>query len=120
MLCETHRQKKKKKMSMENRVLVLLVLVISLVGFLAVESAGNGGGSVRDYITWDDLTVDENGLVASKSNSEDLQVIVVDQNGKGDSSTVQGAVDMVPDHNSQRVKIYISPGTYRSDMNEPF
>ena len=32
---------------------------------------------------------------------------------KGDSTTVQGAVDMVPQNNTERVKIYIYPGIYR-------
>ncbi|XP_028752948.1 pectinesterase QRT1-like [Neltuma alba] len=104
-------------LSSEYRVLALLGLVISFVGLLAAESGKNGSMNVRSYITWDDLTVDENGL-ASKSKS-DVQVIVVDQNGNGDSSTVQGAVDMVPDQNSQRVKIYISPGTYREKVFVP-
>ncbi|XP_054795278.1 pectinesterase QRT1-like isoform X2 [Prosopis cineraria] len=102
-------------LSSEFRVLALFAFVISLVGLLAAESGDNG--SVRDYITWDDLTVDENSL-ASQSKS-DLQVIVVDQNGNGHSSTVQGAVDMVPDHNTDRVKIYISPGTYREKVFVP-
>lgn len=101
--------------SSEFRVLALFTLA-SMVGFLlAVEASGlndDHGGNVKDYITWDDLMVDENAL-AIKSNN-DGQVIVVDQLGNGDSSTVQGAVDMVPDPNIDRVKIFIYPGIYRS------
>lgn len=67
-----------------------------------------------DVITWEDMKVD------LKKQRQDLKdgyntsrVIVVDQSGKGDSVTVQGAVDMVPMYNSDRLKIYILPGIYR-------
>ncbi|KAJ1410785.1 Pectinesterase, catalytic [Sesbania bispinosa] len=76
---------------------------------LLVDLAEGGHGGVRNYISWEDLLVD--GSLAVKSNNE-VRVIVVDQHGKGHSKTVQGAVDMVPDHNRQRVKIYIYPGLY--------
>lgn len=77
-------------------------------------------------ITWDDMKVNFTSLglnkvefirsrsSSSSSSSSSLQrVIIVDQNGKGDSITVQGAVDKVPSNNLQRVIIYIHPGTYR-------
>ncbi|CAL5402658.1 unnamed protein product [Camellia sinensis] len=56
----------------------------------------------------------QKGRLDLKEEQNRSQVIVVDQNGKGDSVTLQGAVDMVPLLNSQRVKIYIHPGIYRS------
>ncbi|XP_075079221.1 pectinesterase QRT1-like [Nicotiana tabacum] len=66
------------------------------------------------YITWDDIKVDYNSLDLTNERSRKSQgVIVVDQHGNGDSITAQGAVDMVPLHNSQRVRIFIRPGTYR-------
>ena len=40
------------------------------------------------------------------------QRLVVSNNGKGDFSTVQGAVDFVPDNNPKRVTIFIKNGTY--------
>lgn len=40
---------------------------------------------------------------------------MVSLDGKGHSRTVQGAVDMVPDGNTARVKIIIMPGTCRYD-----
>ncbi|KAK4484765.1 hypothetical protein RD792_007359 [Penstemon davidsonii] len=46
-------------------------------------------------------------------------VIVVDKNGRGDSVTVQGAVDMVPEQNTQRVKIQILPGIYSEKVHVP-
>jgi pectin methylesterase-like acyl-CoA thioesterase len=38
--------------------------------------------------------------------------LVVSADGKGDFSTVQGAVDFIPDKNSNRVTIFIKNGTY--------
>ncbi|MED6196285.1 hypothetical protein PIB30_046100 [Stylosanthes scabra] len=66
-------------------------------------------------ISWDDLLVDEESL----SYNNDGQVFVVDQAGNGDSTTVQGAVDMVQQNNPQRVKIYIYPGIYRERVHVP-
>ncbi|KAM7504282.1 hypothetical protein LguiB_003186 [Lonicera macranthoides] len=86
-----------------------------------------------NYITWDDMKVDDRlkeirlGLRLRDDiiNDHDYfsrnrsRVIVVDQNGNGDSYTVQGAVDTVPLNNSQRVKIYILPGIYREKVFVP-
>ncbi|KAK4484763.1 hypothetical protein RD792_007357 [Penstemon davidsonii] len=47
------------------------------------------------------------------------KVIVVDKSGRGDSVTVQGAVDMVPEQNTQRVKIQILPGIYSEKVHVP-
>ncbi len=40
------------------------------------------------------------------------QKLVVSTDGKGDFSTVQGAVDFIPDKNPNRVTIFIKNGTY--------
>lgn len=93
-----------------------------------------GNNDLKNYISWEDLRVVEDGRTErsfslkentsnwvttnanSKANANATnvsRVIVVDKNGGGDSVTVQGAVDMVPDYNSQRVKIFILPGIYR-------
>ncbi|KAG5550997.1 hypothetical protein RHGRI_009432 [Rhododendron griersonianum] len=61
----------------------------------------------------------ENERLELREDGNRSRVIVVDLNGKGDSVTVQGAVDMVPLNNSQRVKIYISPGIYREKVLVP-
>jgi pectinesterase len=42
----------------------------------------------------------------------DSQRLVVSGDGTGDFSTVQGAVDFIPDRNSNRVTIFIKNGTY--------
>lgn len=78
--------------------------------------------SEKDFISWDDVRVNENEYknmireeLYSRRNGQSNRsgVILVDKNGRGDSITVQGAVDMVPENNSRRVKILILPGTYR-------
>ncbi|KAH7859802.1 hypothetical protein Vadar_005615 [Vaccinium darrowii] len=74
-----------------------------------------------NFITWDDMKVDlrKQRLDWREDKYNKSRVIVVDQSGHGDSVTVQGAVDMVPMHNSERVKIYILPGIYREKVFIP-
>ncbi|XP_052206858.1 pectinesterase QRT1 [Diospyros lotus] len=76
---------------------------------------------LEGFISWDDLKVDvERGELEVRDwGGNRSRVIVVDQSGKGDSVTVQGAVDMVPLHNSERVKIFILPGIYREKVFVP-
>ncbi|GAA0183173.1 hydrolase [Lithospermum erythrorhizon] len=84
--------------------------------------------NVRGYITWDDFKIDDGHKlkldIKLEGGNNKTGFIVVDHNGGGDSTTVQGAVDMVPVDNSQRVKIYIRPGIYREKVyvpkNKPF
>ncbi|KAK4341907.1 hypothetical protein RND71_037723 [Anisodus tanguticus] len=72
------------------------------------------------YITWDDIKVKSNTIDLTIEKSRKSEgVIVVDQNGNGDSVTVQGAVDMVAVHNSKPVKILIRPGIYREKVFIP-
>lgn len=88
-----------------------------VVWLVVIQKISSGEGDVygKNYISWDDLKVDKlaTGLNDGDDKYEQRQVIVVDKNGWGDSLTVQGAVDMVPEHNKRRVKIYIHPGIYR-------
>ncbi|PIA30788.1 hypothetical protein AQUCO_05400116v1 [Aquilegia coerulea] len=51
--------------------------------------------------------------------NERTNIIIVAKDGGGHSKTVQGAVNMVPDHNTQRVKILIYPGIYRERVHVP-
>ncbi|KAF3453328.1 hypothetical protein FNV43_RR03768 [Rhamnella rubrinervis] len=95
----------------------VVVFVVLLGSFQLGLSA-----SSKDYISWDDLKVNEHKDLRSDSGddyTEGGRVIVVDKNGGGNSRTVQGAVDMVPQHNTQRVKIYILPGIYREKIFIP-
>ena len=90
---------------------VVFLFVVSVLVIWAQVDLAEGGG-VRNYISWEDLQVDEQRLAVNSHNN--VRVIIVNQNGGGHSKTVQGAVNMVPDNNTQRVKIYIYPGIYRS------
>ncbi|KAL2340452.1 hypothetical protein Fmac_008392 [Flemingia macrophylla] len=65
-----------------------------------------------------DLRVNEKMLSFEKCHNE-VQVIFVNQIGEGHSKTVQGAVDMVPDYNKHKVKIYIYLGIYRKKVYVP-
>lgn len=104
-------------MGLCSRVVVILLGLVFVMLIVEVDLAECGkGDDVRNYISWEDLMVDEERLVLRKSNVynyNEVRVIVVDQNGNGHSKTVQGAVDLVPDWNKHRVKIYIFPGIYR-------
>ncbi|KAI8009203.1 Pectinesterase QRT1 [Camellia lanceoleosa] len=84
-----------------------------LVLFLGSIEVGSGKSQAytMNYITWEDMKVDlQKERLDLTEEQNRRQVIIVDQNGKGDSVTVQGAVDMVPLLSSQRVKIYIHSG----------
>ncbi|CAN4103935.1 unnamed protein product [Withania somnifera] len=72
------------------------------------------------YVTWDDIRVKSNTLDLANEESRKCQgIIVVDSYGNGDSVTVQGAIDMIPLHNSKRIKIFIRPGIYREKVFIP-
>ncbi|KAI8008233.1 Pectinesterase QRT1 [Camellia lanceoleosa] len=93
-----------------------------LVLFLGSIEVGSGKSQAytMNYITWEDMKVDlQKERLDLNEEQNRSRVIVVDQNGKGDSVTVQGAVDMVPLLNSQRVKVYIHPGIYREKVFVP-
>ncbi|KAJ8747499.1 hypothetical protein K2173_013761 [Erythroxylum novogranatense] len=95
------------------RVFGGIVLVLVLIQLGACRSERRG----KDFITWDDIQLGEDG--AGLSTRDGSKVIVVDQYGGGDSLTVQGAIDIVPDHNTQRVKIFILAGVYREKVVVP-
>uniref|UniRef100_A0A7N2R8H9 Pectinesterase n=2 Tax=Quercus lobata TaxID=97700 RepID=A0A7N2R8H9_QUELO len=95
-------------------MVVLVVLDGVQVGFVKGESFA------ENYISWDDMKVDEHEAgLNTRYEYKGRRIIVVDKNGWGDSHTVQGAVDMVPEHNTERVKIYIHPGIYREKVLVP-
>ncbi|KAL4569543.1 hypothetical protein LXL04_025183 [Taraxacum kok-saghyz] len=98
---------------------------ISVAFLLLIYGDKQVKSSLRNYITWDDIKIEEYKETESFSsgdgnmNGNGSRVIVVDQNGKGHSLSVQAAVDMVPFNNSMRVKIYILPGIYREKVIVP-
>ncbi|XP_027368611.1 pectinesterase QRT1-like [Abrus precatorius] len=93
----------------------LPVLFFQVLLLVCVKVQGGDSDDGRNFITWDDFMVNEHGIASNGGG----RVIVVDQSGNGDSTTVQGAVDMVAENNTQRVKIYIYPGTYRERVHVP-
>lgn len=97
-----------------------------MVEFGLGQNSSNYEGDNNDYISWDDFKVDLSRDSVSKTEVKGQQnwnssgIIVVDSSGQtGDSVTVQGAVDMVPDGNTHRVKILILPGIYRERVVVP-
>ncbi|XP_077217537.1 pectinesterase QRT1-like [Tasmannia lanceolata] len=71
------------------------------------------------FISWDDLGMEKNFGKLSFNNKVKGRVIVVAKDGTGDSKTVQGAIDLVPNYNAERVKIFIQPGIYREKVIVP-
>ncbi|KAK8527105.1 hypothetical protein V6N13_084976 [Hibiscus sabdariffa] len=99
---------------------LVMVVVAFLCGFRVGCSMTNEV-HVKNFISWDDIKVDEHQIRLSDSrvNRNRTRVIVVNKNGEADSVTVQGAIDMVPENNTRRVKIFILPGTYREKVTVP-
>ncbi|XP_058068865.1 pectinesterase QRT1 [Magnolia sinica] len=73
----------------------------------------------QNFISWRDLSMDKYLGKLNLNNKAQGRVIVVAKDGTGDSRTVQGAVDLVPDGNKERVKIFILPGIYREKVIIP-
>ncbi|XP_042477641.1 pectinesterase QRT1-like [Macadamia integrifolia] len=95
-------------------VSILNILVLSI--FFAAQCCATQEDSSNYYITWKAFSIDGVNLTQGYENSH---VIVVAKDGSGDSLTVQGAVDMVPSNNKERVKIFIQPGIYRERVTVP-
>ncbi|KAB5521207.1 hypothetical protein DKX38_025526 [Salix brachista] len=95
-----------------------LVVLLCFLGWLQVGLAQSNAKGI--IISWDDMKMDERSArVSSRDDFNGSRVIVVDKNGGADSSTVQGAIDLVPQYNTQRVKIYVLPGIYREKVLVP-
>ncbi|KAF8409715.1 hypothetical protein HHK36_005794 [Tetracentron sinense] len=96
-------------------VLLLLFLLGTHLGFSASNEF-----LTMNFITWEDMVVDEElGRLNLNRGYNRSRVIVVAKDGSGNSVTVQGAVDLVPHHNQERVKIVILPGIYREKVLVP-
>lgn len=52
------------------------------------------------------------GAAMDCSGNKIVHTIVVDQQGKGDFTTVQAAIDSIKENNDQWVKIHVNPGKY--------
>ncbi|EYU27429.1 hypothetical protein ABFS82_13G159300 [Erythranthe guttata] len=97
-------------------VALLLLWGGATIGF---AQSSNGDKGTNNYITWTDLKIDNHRLPLTDNFINLEKVIVVDKYGRGDSLTVQGAVDLVPENNRQRVKIHLLPGLYREKVHIP-
>lgn len=69
--------------------------------------------SLSAFISWEDFSTSNYSTKGVEHNQLGSGILVVSKDGSGNSKTVQGAIDMVPQGNSQRVKILIYPGIYR-------
>ena len=78
--------------------MILFLLVVAA----ATTTYGDEYLSTGNLIQWTDLTIVQNDTI-----------IVVDQSGAGNSTTIQGAVDMIPNDNPSRIKIVINYGLYK-------
>lgn len=95
---------------------LLSFVVVVLFVFGKIMTGCRVHGYSEDFITWDDFSVREEEDQYGKFDAGVTQkrdVIVVAKDGRGDSMTVQGGVDLVPHGNKERVKIVIRPGVYR-------
>ncbi|WCJ33061.1 Pectin lyase-like superfamily protein [Euphorbia peplus] len=92
-------------------------LVIFISFFFVCVKFQLGLAQYADLINWDDLRVnDDHARLSSRDTYNLTHLIIVDKDGRGDSLTVQGAIDMVPLNNTARVKIVILPGIYREKV----
>ncbi|KAI3848729.1 hypothetical protein MKW98_012440 [Papaver atlanticum] len=95
--------------------LFMMFFFVSLNGFQLGFSSQFG-----NFITWEDIRVENYfGRMRITDRDNSSRVIMVAKDGSGDSYTVQGAIDLIPDFNNQRVKIWILPGIYRERVLVP-
>ncbi|KAF6153741.1 hypothetical protein GIB67_000974 [Kingdonia uniflora] len=104
---------------------VLSLFLVVLVNFLGTQLGVVVVGGESRVITWEDMKVGNSiGRLKLSEKVNMSRVIVVAKDGTGDSVTVQGAVDLVPDYSSRRVKILILPGVYKErvviPINKPY
>lgn len=97
--------------SLINKFFNIFICLLFLTFFLQFPTV-----SPDSILTW-------NGISISKTKGFDEEIgelnILVSKDGTGHSLTVQGAIDLVPNSNSKRVKIFISPGFYREKILVP-
>ncbi|KAG6471593.1 pectinesterase QRT1-like [Zingiber officinale] len=98
--------------------------VLNLFAFILLRNIIVSRGALLfspcSSISWNDLTASDSAWVLDSTRRAAAGIILVSQDGVGDTTTVQAAVDQVPKGNSNRVKILISPGFYREKVLVPF
>ncbi|KAG0460213.1 hypothetical protein HPP92_023341 [Vanilla planifolia] len=94
----------------------ILVLTISAAFF---GSTNVFSGAPQSFVSWSDIRMEEHYANSNLIDGRRSRVIRVSKDGTGNSTTIQGAVDMVPLGNKERTKIYISQGVYRERVVVP-
>lgn len=97
---------------MAMKLSVLNIFAFMLLRNLIV-SRGARLFSPSSSISWNDLMAGDSAWNLDSTTRKAAGIILVSQDGVGDTTTVQAAVDQVPRGNKNRVKILISPGFYR-------
>ncbi|XP_054819072.1 pectinesterase QRT1-like [Prosopis cineraria] len=87
---------------------------VKLVILLLVATIATVGADLprKGYIEWQDFVV-------TPADLRKGRVIVVDKSGTGDSTTIQGALNLIPDSYNARIKIVINPGIYDEILSIP-
>eukprot|EP01018_Ginkgo_biloba_P003743 Gb_32012 [translate_table: standard] len=105
---------------------VLMAIVIcACPTYATLQTVNKVAGSSVDlwanYTSWEDLNVEplDSQVQMLSWYNHNRKVLIVAKDGSGHSRTVQGAVDLVPHGNRQRVKILIRAGIYREKVVVP-
>ncbi|KAF3323419.1 pectinesterase QRT1-like protein [Carex littledalei] len=93
-------------------VLPTLLMLLSVFA-MTMSTSLSLGNRYSNFITWEDLSIEKYSPIGVSKDQAGGRIIVVSKDDHGDSRTVQGAINMVPNGNSERVKILIYPGVYR-------
>ncbi|KAF8014264.1 hypothetical protein BT93_H0184 [Corymbia citriodora subsp. variegata] len=97
--------------SLSAHVISHFLLLLVCASFVAVASAGSSGSC--SWQGWRDVP---GGAAAASS----LGIIRVDPSGQsGNFTTVQSAIDAIPEDNKHWVCIYVKEGTYREKVHIP-
>ncbi|XP_078156046.1 pectinesterase QRT1-like [Carex rostrata] len=101
---------------------VIFHIILALLTILAtIQTSSSFVKEYGEFITWNDFSISNSNYTSKAVNQAQRgsRMIVVSQDGQGNSETVQGAIDMVSDGNSERIKILIYPGIYREKVIIP-
>jgi pectinesterase len=82
------------------------------IAILLAAHTSAGSKQVRDGET----PTDHSWTSDNESSKKDRYTIVVAADGSGDTTTVQQAIDRVPEYNTHRFVIHIRPGTYKEQI----
>ncbi|KAF2325062.1 hypothetical protein GH714_022534 [Hevea brasiliensis] len=94
------------------------------IPFLRIKAATTSGNAIEgaiDFIYGAVQSIYEalDCQLNESSNYKVAYTITVDKSGKGKFTTIQSAIDSIPDGNTQWIRIQISPETYREKVTIP-